>query len=378
METGRPTLRDNRAVRIVHLTDRLTDRGGAHRHLISVTRALAERGHELHVVAGEHDGIDGGVAAAIHLLPGLEARGAQPLELDALLDRLEPDVLHVHTVMNPIALERAAARDAVFTVQDHRCFCPARGKWTSSGDVCRVALSPAACAPCFEDRSYHQEMLALTRGRLAAIQQATVIVLSRYMRAELIRAGLSPDRLRVVPPFVDFAEHDDAPELDGPPCVLFVGRLVAAKGPLDAVEAWRRSGAALPLVVAGTGPLRDQVRAAGADVLGWVPHRDLPALYRRARALLMTPRWQEPFGIAGLEALSFGVPVVAWDSGGIREWHPGPLVPWGDVDVLAGALGQAVETTVIPPTGFERKPLMDRLERIYAWCRRGEATTMTR
>jgi glycosyltransferase involved in cell wall biosynthesis len=274
-------------------------------------------------------------------------------------------VRHVHTVANPIALARAAAAGAVFTVQDHRCFCPARGKWTATGEVCRVALSPAACAACFEEDRYFEEMLALTRARLAAIQGATVTVLSEYMRGELIQAGLGPDRVHVVPPFVDFGPDALAAEADGPPCVLFVGRLVAAKGPLEAVGAWRRSAVALPLVVAGTGPLRPQVEAAGAEVRGWVPHGRLPALLRRARALLMPSRWQEPFGIAGLEASSFGVPVVAWDSGGIREWHPGPLVPWGDVDGLARALSRAVETRVAAPAGFERERLMDRLEQVY-------------
>ena len=222
---------------------------------------------------------------------------------------------------------------------------------------------------CFDDRPYFDEMLPLTRARLTALQGATVIVLSEYMRRELVFAGLSAPRVHVVPPFVDFGDGVAGPLEDGPPCVLFMGRLVEAKGPLDAVAAWRRSGIALPLVMAGTGPLRGAVEAAGALVLGWVPHGRLPALLRRARALLMPSRWQEPFGIAGLEALSFGVPVVAWDSGGIREWHPGPLVPWGDVDGLARALQGAIATRAAMPTGFEREHLMQRLDQAYASAR---------
>ncbi|HET6897448.1 MAG TPA: glycosyltransferase family 4 protein, partial [Vicinamibacteria bacterium] len=312
-------------MRVLHLTDRLTDRGGAHRHLLSVTRALAERGHDVHIAAGATDSLSEDVPATTSTLPGLDSRTARPVDLDGLLDRVNPDVIHVHTVVNPLALESAAGRGAVFTVQDHRAFCPSRGKWTAQGEMCRVALSPAACAACFEDRAYFEDVLALTQARLAAIRKARVVVLSEYMRAELATAGLDAGRIHVVPPFVEF-EEDAAPIAPaGPPCVLFVGRLVESKGPLDAVAAWRQSGVDLPLVVAGTGPLREEVVAAGAEVLGWVPHPHLPRLLRRARALLMPSRWQEPFGIAGLEALSFGVPVVAWDSGGLREWHEGPL-----------------------------------------------------
>jgi len=353
-------------MRVLHLTDRLTDRGGAHRHLLSITRALAERGHDVHIAAGAAEGLTEEVRATTHALPGLDARGAEPVALDSLLARLRPDVLHVHTVVNPRALEAAAARGAVFTVQDHRSFCPSRGKWTVQDEVCRTTLSPAACAACFADRAYYDEVMALTLARLAAIRQANVVVLSRYMRAELLAAGLAEPRVHVVPPFVEFEEEPDTVEPDGPPCVLFVGRLVEAKGPRDAVAAWRRSGVALPLVVAGTGPLRAEIEAAGADVLGWVPHARLPRLLRRARALLMPSRWQEPFGIAGLEALAYGVPVVAWESGGMSEWHHGPLVPWGDVASLARRLREAVETRASMPGGFERAGLMDRLERVYA------------
>jgi len=365
-----PTVRQsphNSRVRVLHLTDRLSDRGGAHRHLLSITRALAARGHEIHIAAGAVDGLREDVPATTHALPGLESRTAQALSLDPLLDRLRPDVVHVHTVVNPVALESAAARGAVFTVQDHRSFCPARGKWTSADEVCRVALSPTACGACFQDRAYFDEVLTLTQARLAAIRKATILVLSEYMRGELAAAGVAPERIHVVPPFVDFdATARAADEPDGPPCVLFVGRLVEAKGALDAVAAWRQSGVPLPFIVAGTGPLRERMEAAGAEVRGWVAHERLPGLLRRARALLMPSRWQEPFGIAGLEALAFGVPVVAWDSGGMREWHRGPLVPWGDVAGLAHRLRHAVETRAAMPPGFEREPLTDRLERVYA------------
>ena len=129
----------------------------------------------------------------------------------------------------------------------------------------------------------------------------------------------------------------------------------------------------LPLVLAGTGPLRAELErtAANADeprleVLGWVGRASLAALYGRARALLFPPRWQEPFGIVGLEALSFGVPVVAWESGGVREWHPGPgLVPWGDVPALARALREAVGRRVTRAPRFDRDEALGRLLALY-------------
>jgi glycosyltransferase involved in cell wall biosynthesis len=183
------------------------------------------------------------------------------------------------------------------------------------------------------------------------------------MKRELVAAGVAAEQVVVVPPFVH--DLDPAAVADGPPCVLFVGRLTAAKGVGDAVEAWRLSGLDLPLVVAGTGPLRGELESSGIKVLGWLGRERLAAVYRRARALLMPSRWQEPFGIAGLEALTMGVPVAAWESGGVSEWHPGPLAAWGDARGLARALRQAAGSRAVAPAGFDRRSVMRQLVEVY-------------
>jgi glycosyltransferase involved in cell wall biosynthesis len=298
-------------------------------------------------------------------VPGLDSRTpAEAAELDAVASAFAPDVIHVHTVVNPAVLEWAAARGALITVQDHRYFCPTRGKWTAAGTVCAEPMRPEVCAACFDDQAYFREMHALTSARLAAIRKMRVVVLSDYMKKELLAVGVAEEQVSVVPPFVHGLDPAARPE--GPPCILFVGRLTAMKGAAEAIEAWRLSGLDLPLVVAGAGPLRGLLEESGAQVRGWLNHERLSAVYKSARALLMPSRWQEPFGIAGLEALTMGTPVAAWRSGGVEEWHPGEgLVPWGDTAGLAAALGQTVGRRAVAPAGFDRATLMDRLAGVY-------------
>jgi glycosyltransferase involved in cell wall biosynthesis len=355
-------------VRILHVADRLTDRGGAYTWMLGILEGLAAD-HELRLVVGEDDGVVR-PPCALDVRPGLEARADSPTDLDDVASAFAPDVVHVHNVVNPAVLDWAARRtDVLLTVQDHRFFCPTRGKWTLSGEVCRRPLAREPCAGCFEDPVYFREVLDLTGRRLLSAARMPVTVLSRYMRDELVAAGVPAPGVHVVPPFVHGL--DPGATASGPPCVLFVGRLVEAKGVRDAVEAWRRSGVDLPLVMAGTGPLRAELasraqRLPGLEVLGWVERDRLSGVYRRARALLLPSRWQEPFGIAGLEALRFGVPVAAWEAGGVGEWHPGPgLVSWGDVEGLARALGDAVNRRVGFPPGFERDEAVRRLRAIY-------------
>ena len=113
--------------------------------------------------------------------------------------------------------------------------------------------------------------------------------------------------------------------------------------------------------------MADQCGFEAAAQRGWLDRERLAALYRRARAVVMPSRWQEPFGIVGLEAMAFGVPVVAWESGGVAEWHPGPgLVRWGDVEALARALAQAVTRRVRQAPRFERDEAIGRLLALYA------------
>jgi glycosyltransferase involved in cell wall biosynthesis len=345
------------------VTDRLSDRGGADWHLLGVLRALARDG-QMHVAVGR-DEAPGAVSCPVTVVPGIETGDAAALAgLDAVISRFSPVILHLHNCMSPTVLDWGAARGAILTVQDHRAFCPGRGKLTLDGGVCREPMALTTCAGCFTDSEYFERIHDITQRRLDAVRRMrSVIVLSGYMRDELIAAGVDAARVSVIPPFVHGLDPAAAP--DGPPCVLFVGRLVAAKGVVDAVEAHRRAGMTLPLVCAGSGSERARLEAAGCEVLGWVSHARLASVYRRAQAVVMPSRWQEPFGMVGLEALAMGVPVVAWESGGVGEWHAAPT-PWGDVDALAQALRAAPGSTVQVPERFQRAMLMSRLRSLYA------------
>ena len=114
--------------------------------------------------------------------------------------------------------------------------------------------------------------------------------------------------------------------------------------------------------------MRKARKASGPpiEILGWIGREGMSAVYRRARVLVLPSRWQEPFGITGIEAFSFGVPVAAWESGGVSEWHPGiGLVPWGDVDALARAIAEAVTRRIVLPPTFPREETIGRLLALY-------------
>jgi glycosyltransferase involved in cell wall biosynthesis len=175
-------------------------------------------------------------------------------------------------------------------------------------------------------------MLGITRARRDAVRGAVLVTLSRYMVAELEAAGLSG--AVVIPPWVEVA--GGTPEAgDG---FLLGGRLVAHKAPLDGWSAWRRSGCGMALRVAGAGPT--EVDLEGVELLGWLSANDLALELRRSRALLFPSRWQEPFGILGIEALGQATPVIVGRTGGISDWSDEGcvVVEPGDLDAMAGAI----------------------------------------
>jgi glycosyltransferase involved in cell wall biosynthesis len=142
---------------------------------------------------------------------------------------------------------------------------------------------------------------------------------------------LGASDVRVIPSGVDLP--DEVGEEASPPEVLYAGRLSPEKGILELLEA----ASGLNLVVAGDGPLRKRVPGSR----GFVPHDELNRLYARA-AVVACPSRREGFGVACLEAMAHGRPVVATSVGGLRDLvvdgETGLLVPPGDVNALRGAL----------------------------------------
>jgi len=158
---------------------------------------------------------------------------------------------------------------------------------------------------------------------------------------EVVANGIDTDR------FTPDGPTDD--RLDSP-AVLFVGRLIDGKRPVDAVRALKRileDGIDVTLYVAGTGPLKSEMQQVavenGSDdsvvFLGHVPYDDMPDVYRAADVLVLPSR-DEGLPRTVLEAMAAGTPVVASELDQLQpvlDSH-GHTVPVGDVDGFAAAI----------------------------------------
>ncbi|GAA0293004.1 type III pantothenate kinase [Kineococcus aurantiacus] len=329
------------------------DAGGQNVHVAALAGALADRGHDV-VVHTRRDDPD--LPERVWLRPGVEvvhvdAGPAAPVPKDDLpphmprfsevlrqsWQRERPDVVHAHFWMSGTAALPAARALRIPVVQTFHALGSVKRRYQGA-----------------EDTSPPQRLDA---ERALARDVDLVIATCRDEVAELRAAGAPPRRVQVVPCGVEAARFtgatgpDRADDVVGPRrpgCrtrLLSVGRLVPRKG----FEAAVRAMEFLPdaeLVIAGGPAAHDldgdheavrlqkvAVELGIADrvrLVGRVSPDDLPALLASADVLLATP-WYEPFGIAVLEAMAAGLPVVATAVGGmldtVRDQRTGRLVP---------------------------------------------------
>jgi glycosyltransferase involved in cell wall biosynthesis len=135
----------------------------------------------------------------------------------------------------------------------------------------------------------------------------------------------------------------------GGPRAVWSGRIVPEKAPHEALEAAALAGLAIDLAgpVHDAAYFRDMVRpllGPRARYLGHLSATELRDVVRSAAVAVVTPRWDEPFGLVAAEALACGTPVAAYDAGALPEIldeQTGRLAPTGDPMSLAAAMTSA-------------------------------------
>jgi glycogen synthase len=320
--------------------------GGMQTHVFELTRALDRLGVRQSVITTRPPGSPrvervGESARVLRLgfgFPHFRQLYSLPASLAAPAHAASADVVHVHTGRDlaaaPIGFAAAAAFGLPVVLTIHSSF---------THTLSRTAQGTSAM---------------IGAGRLietaAARRAHAVVAITPALARHLAGAGIDPSRIHVAPPAVDaslFRETHPDPFPHVPrPRLLFVGRLAPEKGPATLIDAAAKSASdSLNLILIGDGPLRSlierTVRNAGLDarvhVAGFAPQRVVAAAMAHSDALIL-PSFAEELGLAALEALQAGLPVIASRTAGIadvvREGENGMLVPPGDAGALTAAL----------------------------------------
>jgi N-acetyl-alpha-D-glucosaminyl L-malate synthase BshA len=199
-----------------------------------------------------------------------------------------------------------------------------------------------------QEASFH----AITRFSIE--QSDAVTAVSAYLRDETYRTfGCVDCDIRVIPNFVNLAEYRPAAE---PACrdglaprdhkvITHISNFREVKRIKDVVRIFARIRFAMPatLVMVGDGPERGEAEREARELgvhadVRFLGRVDSVAPLLQATDLFLLPSQTESFGLAALEAMACGAPVVATRAGGLPEvvddGVSGILEPVGSVEAM--------------------------------------------
>ncbi len=232
----------------------------------------------------------------------------------------------------------------------------------------------------------------LSMVKLAIRESDAVTSVSHYLKEETIRTFGLGEHIQVIPNFVE------PPEPTTPDCrrwlcsdqtmvLTHISNFRPVKRVMDVMQVFERVRARIParLVMVGDGPDRNEAEAYARDkgfeseVRFTGKQLDIGTVLA-CSDLFLLPSATESFGLAALEAMAHGVPVIASRVGGIpeviRHGVDGFLEGLGDVDAMAAralelltdapkrhAFGEAAKTRAL--TTFAEGPIVDMYEALY-------------
>ncbi|MDE5923045.1 MAG: glycosyltransferase family 4 protein [Muribaculum sp.] len=315
---------------IIHLVSNNTW-GGGEQYVLDLSQAMVADGHHIEIITRPvNDVIDRFTRCGLSPVAKMPLRGAidfiSAVRLGARLRQCDEVIIHVHNFKDAIVATRARS--------------------LSGNDKVRIVLT-RHLIKAGRTSAMYRDLYA----RLDA-----VIFVSDLARKEFLSSNppIAPEKLHVVHNSIAVPRHTVVPadiSKSDVPVIMHHGRISPEKGLdilLDALSTLTDIPWILRIAGEGTaghvGPLKQQARRLDIDKrIEWLGFRpDVHSIIPSAAIGVVPSTWREPFGLAVLDYMSCGVPVVTTDNGAQPEYltsgKDAILVPPSDSAALAAAL----------------------------------------
>ena len=282
-------------------------------------RLLESAGHEVLEVVRRSDQTSRDLLFPLRAgLRTISGVGPSPIPL---LNSFDPDVIHVHNLFPNFGANWMlhSVFPIVMTVHNFRAVC-ASAVLYRDGKICLDCPSGRPLSAlrhgCYRDSKLATLPLALRNARGIRVNpefraSQAVVVMNEVSRDLMVRFGANPEKIRVVPHSVESPDHLAPAHVSQR--WLVAGRLSPEKGVRELISIWPRD---VQLDVAGTGPELGAIRKLShpnVRLLGHLESRVLKARLPEYSGLIFPSRSFESQGLMAFEALSIGLPVVAFE-----------------------------------------------------------------
>ncbi len=372
-----PLLRPNSSLSVLDISEYVGEAtGGVRTYLAAKARYVAQRQHlrQVILIPGAGDAIVESEGVRCYRLRG-PAIPFNPSYRFMLATRSTSRIV-AHE--KPDVIEVGSAYFAPWLAFRARRRYRAPAVWFYHANLPRLAAPRQHLEPL--PRRMLERVVAWYTRRVAAAVDCTIVA-SDFARRDLERIGVT--NVVHIPLGVDLELFHPARlalevgartrlGIPAGPIALYVGRFAPEKHAdrlaLMWREVYRRTG--VSLVMVGDGPLRGRIEALGipgVTLLGYTRARETIADLHAIADLYVSPSPHETFGLAALEALASGTPVLSIDGGGVAEQVTRSGAGWLYAREDPPLLAAGVEYLLGAEHGMLARRARDHAEREHGW-----------
>ena len=349
-------------MKILYVHERFGALAGAEANAFLTAQELGALGHDIGILHGPSTGKnEQGWEAVFGSRFALESGDSAKVTRQALAD-FKPDAVYVHKMadLNVIEALVKSGKPLIRMVHDHDIYCMRSYKYDYfSREICTRAAGLACIFPCgacvvknngpgfpLKWVSYREKKREIALNK----KFHRMVVVTTYMRDELLRNGFDTSRIEIHAPVPRMGDASLRSTFSDRNLILYAGQIIRGKGVDVLLESLAKVKTKFECVILGDGNHKayceDLSKQLGLDdrvhFKGFIPQEELKAYYRECSVVALSSVWPEPIATIGLEVMRYALPVVGFDAGGIKDWlidgHNGYLVPWMDREVFAQRL----------------------------------------
>jgi len=316
---------------IIQVNNWCRGRGGIEAVVEETTRLLKSRGMDVAVLGRDSRNLAIGLHGRAHaFLSGIYSFSAKDSMRD-LIQSERPDIVHIHHIYpfistSVIAECKRLNLPVVMTLHSYFMTCPCYFH-LRKGKICEMCLGGKEywcvlnnCRNNYlESLGYAIRNAMARKFNLFRKNITLFIALTKFAKTRLVNIGFPESQIVTLSNMISISENSDKRSLGE--YIAYAGRISPEKG-IDTLIAAAQYLPQTRVRLAGDCsnlPKYIKYKPDNADFVGFLNKEQLMAFYRNARFLVVPSKWFEMFPLVIIEAMSFGLPVIASKIGGLPE-----------------------------------------------------------